>query len=480
MKLERKLLSGYLVIIVIAIMTSFTLFTFSSNQFLTYRIVEEMKSELQFLTSDLKKNEYATWPLGNVIQQDLMRLVQSNLIIIRDSKIVYYDHEEVLNDVIEAENDTKHMDKKYITVAGTIYNGPTRYDIILLSEKSMINELNQINLSILFIASLIGMLIASFLGIYVQNNISSPIHELKNKVRQFKGTMTAPHRTIFTNDELQELDEGFVEMAESIANNDRQRKAFFENTSHELKTPLMNIRGYTEGLKDGIFTVDEASDVIYKESEVLTAMVEAILYLSKLEDATQDRFLFEAINLNEFLQGFSYRMNGLVMEKGLTLNLDLDQSVTVNLDEDKVIRALSNIVSNAVRYAKSEITIQTNVTSGKVEINFLNDGPKIKEKDLPHLFDRFYKGDKGQSGLGLAIVRSIVVAHGGTVEAFNTETGVNMRVVLPYIAEIVETPSRKSPILPKPKTPKQQKATSKKLNVPIIEAELDDDFNDAE
>ncbi len=437
MKLERKLLSSYIIIIVIAIMTCFTLFTFSSNQFLTYRIVEDMKKELQIITLDIKQQDLISGIVGANIKSQLMRSIQSTAIIFQDGNLLEYGDEEVLEDVTNNYQNKKYMENKYIMVAGAVVNNNHRYDILLLSEKEMINELNQVNLSILSIASLVSMLIASFLGIYVQNNISSPIHELKNKVRQFKGTLVAPKRTIYTNDELQELDEGFVEMAESIMSNERRRKAFFENTSHELKTPLMNIRGYAEGLKDGVFEVDEAADIIYKESEVLTSMVEAILYLSKLEDATQDRFQFESIDLNEFLQGFSHRMYGLVMEKDLAITLDLDQSVAVSLDEDKMIRALSNIVTNAVRYAKTEIKVVTEVVGGNVEINFYNDGPQISKKDLPYLFDRFYKGDKGQSGLGLAIVRSIIVAHGGTVEALNTETGVNMRVVLPYTAQMV-------------------------------------------
>ena len=128
---------------------------------------------------------------------------------------------------------------------------------------------------------------------------------LRNKVRSFQESLEAPEVTIFTGDEIQELDEDIVRMARSIVNNDRKRKAFFENTSHELKTPLMNIRGYAEGLKDGIFSIDEAAEVIYEESESLRTLVESILYLSKLEDATHDRYQLQLVDLNEFLARIS-------------------------------------------------------------------------------------------------------------------------------------------------------------------------------
>lgn len=305
---------------------------------------------------------------------------------------------------------------------------------MLLSEKDSISELNQLNLSILFITSLVSMLIAAFFGVYVQNNISRPIHLLRNKVRGFQESLEAPEVTIYTGDEIQELDEDIVRMAKSIVNNDRKRKAFFENTSHELKTPLMNIRGYAEGLKDGIFSIDEAAEVISQESESLRTLVESILYLSKLEDATHDRYQIQLVDLNEFLQGFYHKMAGIVADKNLEFNLNLDKTVQIKMDDDKMIRALSNIITNAIRYAKEKISIETVVDKSMVEIRLFNDGPQISEADLPYLFDRFYKGDQGQSGLGLSIVQSIINAHNGTVEALNVEEGVCMSIKLPYVA----------------------------------------------
>ena len=194
----------------------------------------------------------------------------------------------------------------------------------------------------------------------------------------------------------------------------------------------MNIRGYAEGLKDGIFSIDEAAEVIAQESESLRTLVESILYLSKLEDATHDRYQLQLVDLNQFLDGFYHKMAGLVADNLNLLNLD--KSVQVKMDDDKMIRALSNIITNAVRYAKTVISIETIVENNVVEIRLFNDGPQIAEADLPYLFDRFYKGDKGQSGLGLAIVQSIMTTHHGTVEALNVEGGVCMSVKLPYVA----------------------------------------------
>ena len=235
MRLDRKLFWSYIIIILIAIMTSFTLFTVSSNQFLTYRITYDMEKELDVIAKNLKDNESPYWPIGGLIRNNLMKLVQSNIIIIQNDSLTYWDNDEVIQDLNAHEGDVNYLNRNYVTVSGEVNVGPYSYDIILLSEKSMITALNQMNLSILFITSLVSMLIAGFFGIYVQNNISRPIHLLRNKVRGFQESLEAPEVTIFTGDEIQELDEDLVHMAESIVKNDRKRKAFFENTSHELR-----------------------------------------------------------------------------------------------------------------------------------------------------------------------------------------------------------------------------------------------------
>ena len=137
--------------------------------------------------------------------------------------------------------------------------------------------------------------------------------------------------------------------------------------------------------------------------------------------------------MNAFLDGFHQKMSSIVADKNLQFSLELDKPVEVKIDDDKMIRALSNIITNAIRYAKSKIVIETIVEGSTIEIRLFNDGPQIDQKDLPYLFDRFYKGDQGQSGLGLAIVKTIILAHNGTVEALNVENGVCMSVKLPCI-----------------------------------------------
>ena len=437
LRLDRRLFLSYIIIILIAITTSFTLFTISANQFFIYRLEESMRSQLDAIVENIESNPHYR-PTTSVITESLMKLVHSDLILLRNNVLRTTTDNALANELLSHPDGWDHLEEKYIVILETVEVGNAEYTVILLSEKEMITALNQVNLSILFITSLISMLIATFFGVYAQNTISKPILELKNKVSDFQENLIAPVPTIFTKDEIQELDENLVEMAEVIVKNDKKRKSFFENTSHELKTPLMSIRGYAEGLKDGIFSIDEAAEIILEESESLRTLVESILYLSKLEDAAHDSYQLDVIEINDFLEGFYYKMNSLVTEYGLNLKLELGESVEAQIDDDKMIRALSNVITNAVRYAESEIQIQTEVKDDFLNIRIFNDGPQVDEESLAYLFDRFYKGDKGQSGLGLAILQSIIIAHGGSVEAMNVEGGFCMSILLPYTKKMTK------------------------------------------
>ena len=438
LRLDRRLFLSYIVVILIAITTSFTLFTISANQFFIYRIEEDMRAQLNVIAEDIKSNPVYV-PTPNVISNNLLKMVHSDLIILRDGELRMSTNRALFDEISYYNEVGGNIEDRYIVVSDSVIIEPTErtsrveYTIILLSEKEMITALNQVNLSILFITSLISMLIATFFGVYAQNTISKPILELKNKVNDFRQNLITPQPTIFTRDEIQELDENLFEMAEVIVKNDRKRKSFFENTSHELKTPLMSIRGYAEGLKDGIFSIDEAAEVILEESESLRTMDEAILYLSKLEDSAHDNYHLQEMEINEFLDGFYHKMSSLVNERGLEFKLELGEPVELKMDDDKMIRALSNVITNAVRYAENVISIQTYIKDDLLNIRIFNDGPQVSDEALTHLFDRFYKGDKGQSGLGLAILQSIITAHGGKVEALNVEGGFCMNIQLPYI-----------------------------------------------
>ncbi|MBQ8993895.1 MAG: sensor histidine kinase, partial [Turicibacter sp.] len=185
MRLDRKLFWSYIAIVLVAISTSFTLFTVTSNQLLTYRIMDSMEKELELIENTLKNHSGEYFSIVHSIRNNIMKLVDSEFIIVKDNELLYLPS-DIDEDLINHLYDYTYLDKRYLVVSKQINIGYSKYDIILLSDKGMITELNQLNLSILFITSLVSMLIAAFFGVYVQNNISRPIHLLRNKVRSFQ------------------------------------------------------------------------------------------------------------------------------------------------------------------------------------------------------------------------------------------------------------------------------------------------------
>ena len=207
MRLDRKLFWSYIITILIAISTSFTLFTVTSNQFLSYRLLDSMKKEMDLIQENLMVYNTGYFQPGVVIRNHIMQLVESELIIIQDNETVFYENKAILDDLQTYGVESTYFKKHYLMISGSVEVMDWKFDIILLRDKGTVVDLNRLNLNILFITSLVSMLIAAFFGVYVQNNISRPIHLLKNKIRNFQENLEAPEVTIYTGDEIQELDD---------------------------------------------------------------------------------------------------------------------------------------------------------------------------------------------------------------------------------------------------------------------------------
>lgn len=189
------------------------------------------------------------------------------------------------------------------------------------------------------------------------------------------------------------------------------QKRFYENMSHELKTPLAAIRGYAEGAEAGVVDENDAMRAIERESEKMTSLIDEILGLSRLE-AGAVHLNRETINVDDFVQDCLMPFEGAVRAKGLDVQLDL-MPVTVEADRDLFDHALSNVFSNAVRHAASEVRVSNDSTS----IRVANDGAMPTDDQIAHLFERFYAGDGGSTGIGLSIAHEIATMHGWRISA---------------------------------------------------------------
>ena len=209
-----------------------------------------------------------------------------------------------------------------------------------------------------------------------------------------------------------------------------RQQTFFQNASHELKTPLMAIQGYAEGIQAGVMDAGGAAEVILEESDRMTELVEELLDISKIDMGRQQLALSE-MDVRELLYD-SIRAVEPIAAGGIAIVPDFpEEPVMVSCDDTRLRRAVTNILSNGVRYARSQLRLTCRADKRHVTIRIQDDGDGIAEEDLPRIFDRFYMGKSGKSGIGLALTKEIVHLHRGTIRAYNGDSGAVFEITLP-------------------------------------------------
>ena len=182
-------------------------------------------------------------------------------------------------------------------------------------------------------------------------------------------------------------------MSKRLTDLDKAQKLFLQNASHEIRTPLMSIQGYAEGISKGIFSdTTKTADIICEESKRLNQLVDELLTLSRIENNT-DESEFYVLNLSDVMKEVVQKIEGYALRVLKKINVMLPPDVIM-------IKANDALLSQAM-------------------INIISNGDGIPVQDLPHIFDRFYKGKNGNFGLGLAIVKSAILSLKGSIRAYN-------------------------------------------------------------
>ncbi len=197
---------------------------------------------------------------------------------------------------------------------------------------------------------------------------------------------------------------------------DESIKIFFSNASHELKTPLMAIQGYADGMKDGIVDMDKGCSVIGKETDRMTGLINSILEFSKLDSGMVQPHITQN-DIREILYDAIGMIDVAAKKKGIQIVFDLQEPILFNCDEDMLFSVFSNILTNSLRYAEKCISIQAILPKASTHLKVIisNDGELISEEEGVHLFERFYKGKRGQTGIGMALSLEYVKLHGGNI-----------------------------------------------------------------
>lgn len=276
--------------------------------------------------------------------------------------------------------------------------------------------------------------IAVILALVFSFKLVNPLKKLRQGIARVAERNFTEEITVRTGDELEELASGFNAMAHKLREYDTAQQRILQNISHDLKTPVTTIQGYAEGIADGVFRGDEAKkglQIITREAERLKTLVNGVVQLARLENV-QEEFAFSSQDPGEIFGKVEEAFSVRAAEKGIHLTFKTAQAVNVRVDGGKFSQALSNVVDNALRFARSKIEVSAAVNANEVFFHVDDDGPGVAEAERGKVFERFYKGDKGETGLGLAITKAIVERHSGRVMVSESPlSGARFSLIIP-------------------------------------------------
>lgn len=314
-------------------------------------------------------------------------------------------------------------DPRYLVQVNTLPQGK----LTLLTSVSRIKVIEQSLLKRLILVFAAGAAAMLLFSLFITRKLIDPLISLRQELHKVKSRRFAEVNLIRAEGEIGSVARAVYEMAGELHRFNRVQKQFFQNASHELKSPLMSIAGYAEGIRDGIFEgegVRKGLDIILSESGRLRDLVSEMTLLAKL-DSEEDIYQAEDTDLEELLSEAVERVNPLLAARKLSLHpaVSGDHGGMVRADRDKLLQALLNVLSNAARYAEKRIDVEVHTSRGRITLTVADDGPGIAQELLSSLFHRFVKGKNGESGLGLAIARAIVERCGGELSARNRPEG---------------------------------------------------------
>lgn len=322
-------------------------------------------------------------------------------------------------------------------------------------------EVRAVMIQMLVTGVMILIFVCAALTLWVYRSVLRPLSKLQEATRKIRDGNLDFTLEVEEDDEIGELCQDFEEMrirlkenAEEKIQYDIENKELISNISHDLKTPITAIKGYVEGIMDGVASSPEKLDkyirTIYNKANDMDRLIDELTLYSKI-DTNKIPYEFNKINVNSYF-GDCVEEVGLDMD---SRNIELgyfnyvSDDVVVIADAEQMKRVINNIISNSVKYMdkpKGIINIRIKDVGDFIQIEIEDNGRGIAAKDLPCIFDRFYRTDssrnssQGGSGIGLSIVRKIVEDHGGRIWATSKEgMGTEMHIVLRKYQEVLQS-----------------------------------------
>lgn len=314
----------------------------------------------------------------------------------------------------------------------------TVYDISITDSADSQGRVHVMAKDLFISAFVILISVALVVGLWVYRSIAVPLVKLKKATQNIKEGNLDFVLDVEGKDEFSELCQDFEEMRRRLKESteeksliEKENRELISNISHDLKTPITAVKGYVEGIMDGVADTTEKMDryvrTIYNKTNEMDHLINELTFYSKI-DTNRIPYTFSKLNVEDYFEDCSEEV-GLELEtRGIELVYAnyVEKDVMVIADGEQIRRVIHNIISNAIKYMdkpKGIIQIRIKDVGDFIQIEIEDNGKGIGPKDLPYIFDRFYRTDvsrnssKGGSGIGLSIVKKILEDHGGKVWA---------------------------------------------------------------
>lgn len=279
---------------------------------------------------------------------------------------------------------------------------------------------------LLFIYAAFATLLFSVLvGFFFSKSVFAPLEEMDWIARKIANGDFSERLEIVSADEIGTLGRSINYMADKLEKLEKTRREFLANVSHDLRTPLTSILGFVEALQDNKDKNPETRarflDILHSETSRLIRLVNDLLDFTKIEEGVLE-LNKQPVDIAELAGKTLAKYQPILKEKGIRTSFESSGNAIALVDSDRLEQVLTNLMDNAVRYARNRIALKVSQETQEIGITLSDDGPGIPGEDLPYIWDRFYKVDKsrakgaGGTGLGLAIVKRLVDAHNGSID----------------------------------------------------------------
>jgi len=352
---------------------------------------------------------------GNLYGQRII-LTDANDSVVADSE------GDVLGESYAPDSPGRPLSSPWQTDAiGTLYIESSS-DVGLISLQILFNEIGRF-----FIwGGLIGVAIALVITFLLSRRVLAPVKALTSAARQLGRGDFSQRVQVKDKGELGEMANTFNFMASDLEQAEQRQRNMVADIAHELRTPLSNLRGYLEAVRDGVIKPDaDTIRSLDEEAALLSRLVDDLQELS-LAEAGELKLVCQAENIGELIKQTVGGLQAQAATKGLSVSVDLpDRLPAVNIDSPRISQVLRNLLENALAHTVEgdAITVTAAQQGNWVEVSVVDTGEGIPAEGLPNIFERFYRVDKsrarttGGSGLGLTIAKRLVEAHGGTIQA---------------------------------------------------------------